>query len=161
MKKLPGSLLIILALIFFSQSAGFAQDRPFQIGAGLDFGSEVEELGIEANLNYPIMENIEFAPDFTIYLTDEESGIDNYWELNINGHYFLSSNENYNVYGLAGLNITTVGYTIIDDSDTEAGINVGIGSEYYLNAFSLYGELKYVLSSFDQLVIGAGVRIPF
>ena len=161
MKKLLSSLPIILALICFTQSSLSAQDRPFQVGAGLIFGSEVEELGIQANVNYPITQNIEFAPDVSIYFIDDESGIDNYWELNANGHYFFTNKENYNVYGLAGLNVTTASYNFIDDSDTEAGINVGVGSEYYLQAFSVYGEIKYVISNFDQLVLGAGVRIPF
>lgn len=65
------------------------------------------------------------------------------------------------MYGLAGLNITTVSPAFTDDSETEAGINVGIGTEYYLDFLSIYGELKYVLSDFDQLVLGAGARIPF
>lgn len=168
MKKLLSYILSTLIILCLSQSAGFAQQtqqqddtRPFQVGAGLIYGSEVEELGFQVNINYPVLQNVELAPDISIYFADNEQGIDNYWELNINGHYFLAADDEYNVYGLAGLNITTVSPAFTDDSETEAGINVGIGTEYYLDFLSIYGELKYVLSDFDQLVLGAGARIPF
>lgn len=161
MKKLLSTSAAILTLFCFSHTTSFAQDRPFQVGVGLLYGSEIEELGIQANLNYPVLQNVELAPDISIYFADDESGIDNYWALNLNGHYFLSSQDMYNVYGLAGLNIATVGNSFTDNSETEVGINVGIGSEYYMDAFSIFGELKYVLSDFDQLVIGVGARLAF
>ncbi len=161
MKRLLSTSAFILTLICLFHTTGFAQDRPFQVGVGLLYGSEIEELGIQANLNYPVLENIELAPDISIYFVDDDGDVDNFWELNLNGHYFLSSQEQYNVYGLAGLNLATIGNSFTDDSETEIGINIGVGSEYYMDAFSLFGELKYVLSDFDQLVIGVGARLAF
>ena len=66
----------------------------------------------------------------------------------------------YHIYGIGGLNITTLELIGADDSETELGVNLGIGGEYHLENLSLFGELKYVASDFDQVVLGAGVRFP-
>jgi hypothetical protein len=43
-------------------------------------------------------------------------------------------------------------------SDSEIGLNIGIGGETRLDFGSLFGEVKYVLGNWDQLVLTAGLR---
>ena len=89
-----------------------------------------------------------------------------YWEINFDAHYFVINEEDYKVYPLAGLNLSTIGVksTVnipfvgsIGDTHTEVGLNVGGGARFAVaESIWLFGELKYVLSDADQLVISAG-----
>lgn len=164
MKQLFTSLFASLVFICFSSLTSFAQEGQIELGAGLLYGSQIEELGIQVNGSYRLNEEIELAPDVSLFFVDEDRGLDSYWAINLNGHYIFMAEDEYNAYGIGGINITfaenSEGFTLDDESDTELGLNVGAGGEYYLDSFSLYAELKYIISDFDGLVIGAGIRLP-
>ncbi len=98
----------------------------------------------------------------------EYLGVEPRWTL-----YFYGGNQ-FSVYGVGGINITGVHWkaeyestnfstgqkeTIKDsDSDTEFGLNLGGGGQYDINEkIALFGELKYVISSYDQLVFTFGI----
>jgi len=69
------------------------------------------------------------------------------------------------VYGIGGINFSFIeiegkGAFSSSADDTEVGLNLGNGAEFDVSFGKVYGELKYIISDFDQLVLDAGVRIP-
>lgn len=106
---------------------------------------------------YNITDNIAAGAGFVYYFADENF---NYNEININGNYFFLTDE-LRPYALLGINRTTISATLPffgTMRNSEWGINLGAGTQYTLNDnLSLFGEARYIISEFDQLVISAGV----
>ena len=78
----------------------------------------------------------------------------------MDGHYFFEVDPTWTIYPLFGVNIATVSEKVndISFSNSDVGINLGFGSEYNIDRkFSGFGEIKYVISDADQLVITFGV----
>ncbi|MFH5832435.1 outer membrane beta-barrel protein [Halalkalibaculum sp. DA3122] len=172
MKYLSKTIILSTLLAVFTVSTGYAQTGEIKIGGGLIFGSGVtgidqvdNDLGIRVDGIYTINEEFRAGADLGFYFPHEENGFkQTVWELNFNGNYIFHSEEELLLYGLGGLNITSIsfdqssqGFTA-SGSDSEVGLNLGGGLEYGLNFGDLFAELKYVLSDADQLVLGAGVR---
>jgi outer membrane protein X len=131
-----------------------------KIGAGLAYGTDVEKIAIQACADIAINAPITIAPDFKYYLTDE---FVTFWELNANVHYVVSDKGGTNIYLLGGLNYATSSVDMAflgSVSSSEIGLNVGAGIDLSVGSFYITPEVKYVLSSFDQLVIGAALMFP-
>lgn len=171
MKKLLTVGLLVIGLTFLSNTNLYAQDTAgdISLGGGLAYGTEIESIGIQAGGVYRINEEFRGALDLIYYFPNDSFGYDFTWfEINANGHYLFLNEEDMLVYGLAGLNIATLKFDYPDNqffgggsvSDSEIGLNIGAGIEYDLDFAFLYGELKYALSSADQLVLSAGLRFP-
>jgi opacity protein-like surface antigen len=167
MKKITCILFVAFISLAFSNIAS----AQISVGGGLAFGTEVEELGIQAGGVYTINEEFRAGADFIYYLTSDDNdfgGNFTWWEFNANGHYLFVTEEDMIVYALAGLNFASFSYDFPgfegfgggSVSNTEVGLNVGAGLEYGLGFADLYAELKYALSSADQLVLSAGLRFP-
>ena len=156
-------LLIIVSILGFSlicHQSALAQAGQIKLGAGLLYGTEVEGIGIQGNGLYEITTEIDIAASVNIFFPDEsDTGLDSWWTVNGDVHYNVySSDQLSKLYGLAGLNITTIEVGPFDEG--EIGLNLGGGASFDVNFGSIFGEIKYVISDFDQLVIGAGVRFP-
>lgn len=164
MKKLLSVSFIVLSLLLVSHSTSFAQNHgPTKLGVGVLYGSEVETVGIQANATFRVSERVAIAPDVSIFFPDDEDTpvfIDSWWAVNLNGHFMLDTDPDYHIYGLGGLNVTTIEFEGSDDSESELGLNLGLGGEYHLDGFSLFSELKYIVSDLDQVVLGIGARFP-
>jgi opacity protein-like surface antigen len=170
MKKFLVTGLLAISFLFFIQSAAFAQAQnkmqaksKTKVGVGILYGNNPETAGLQITGTYRLQPKIELAPDISIFFPgNNDTPYHGYWAINLNGHYIFAGAPDYEVYGLAGLNITTVKYRnrFGNDHHTKLGINIGIGGEYEFQHVALYGELKYVISKFDQLVLGIGVRVP-
>ena len=168
MKKL--TLSFIVALFGFIFLRPVETNAQFMAGAGLAWGSEIEQPGIKVQGIYDLNNVINLGADFIYYFPNSSSGFDfNWWEFNANRHYVFKVN-NFMFYGLAGLNIAGLSFdtpTITgpfgtigggDVSNTEIGLNIGVGGLYPVsNNINLDGELKYVLGTADQLVIAVTV----
>lgn len=171
MKKLTISLFIVLCTVLMAETAN-AQFT--NVGVGLMYGSEIEQLGLRVDGVYQINEEFRAVADFGFYLPDEtDFGGGNtttvtWWELNLNGNYIFHSDveSGLKAYALAGLNylnfkVESEGqFGSSSASDNEVGLNVGAGGEYAVGFGNLFAELKYVIGDADQLNIGAGVRFP-
>lgn len=162
MKKITTLLFTALFAIIAYSTA----DAQFKLGAGLMYGSEVEQLGIRVDGVYTINEQFRGVVDFGYYFPEDEGGVSlNYWELNLNGNYmFLSDAEQgLNAYALAGLNFFNASVDIEgfgSSSNSETGLNLGAGLEYNLDFAELFAEAKFVIGNADQLNVGAGLRFP-
>jgi len=154
MKKVLFTLLLA-GVISFSASA---QTR---VGGLLAFGSEIESLGIGGIAEFMIKDNMGISPGIVFYFGGDGYSL---WEINGNFNYYFATEGSAQFYGLAGLNFATVSYDDNDfydgGSDTEIGLNLGIGSNFVTNNDKLlpFAEIKYVISDFDQLCIFAGIK---
>ncbi len=159
-----------IGLFLLTSQATFAQ---FSAGAGLSFGSEVEQLGIFARGQYDFTEQIRAALTINFFFpeTEEVSVIETRSQvttINADGHYIFLDQDPFKVYGLLGLNFAIANAEVSgpgfdeDDSESELGVNLGVGGQYFVNeTFSPFAEIKYVIGEADQLVIMAGVLFYF
>ncbi len=160
MKKATIRILLIIGMIgFISTQDIFAQKR---IGGGFSWGSGAEDVGININAEIFFKDKISISPKFNYYFT---GSILTYWELNGDLHYYFQGGDT-GVYGIGGINITHIGFDFdlfgikTSVSDTEFGLNVGAGYNVGLTGPIIpFGEIKYIISNFDQLVLTAGIRI--
>ena len=164
-------LLFAFGLIIINSISAQSFKDKISFGGGFCFGTEIERLGINFKGIYEITEKIHGSPSFTYFFTKKEdigtSELKWYlWELNFDGHYVFPLSDEFSAYGLAGLNITHLktkweGDTyggIFDNSDTDIGLNIGGGATYnFTGSLSGFGEIKYVISNYDQAVFTFGV----
>lgn len=152
--------IIPIALAASSRPAS-AEGR---VGGGLAYGTEIEEFGLQLNGYYDLastLAGLRVGGEFTYFFASDPT---TFWTLNANGHYVFYDADALGIYGLAGLNLSrvTVDIGFGSASSTEIGLNLGAGAEYAVaERVSLFGELKYVVSDFDQAVIVAGARYAF
>ncbi len=164
MKKI--TFLIVALFIALGASA---QKEEKSIGLSLNYGTEIESLGIGGHFNYNVTDHIRLAPDFTYFF--ENDGL-NEWDLNLNAHYlFPLDNSKVTVYPIAGFLIThwsagidlNIGGLSISASETKFGVNLGGGIQCDITRNLFFkGELKYCLvSDFDQAVVSVGLGYKF
>lgn len=144
----------------------------FTGGAGLMYGTYIDEPGIQVNGYYaiPAVEKLSVGGDLSFFLPHKHPGWkESIWELNLNAHYSLYKQEKVDLYGLAGINITGYKvkytgdsfYTGASASTSKGGLNIGGGAQTNVGFGKLYGEIKYaVISDIGHLVLTAGVRLP-
>jgi hypothetical protein len=103
------------------------------------------------------------------YFGSSEGSVDlNWFDINLNGNYlFDTGNSDIVPYVLAGVNFAIISVSVEGfggfggfGSGTNIGLNMGGGVDFVVNTFFVFGELRYVLSSADQLVIAGGVKFP-
>ena len=162
LKSMKRKFLTITALLMFVFAFNsMAQTR---VGAGLAYGTEIENLGINANAQFFINDNIAIAPGLVFFFPkDAGFGIDiNWFDFNANGHYYFKRGS-VEPYVLAGLNFARIKVESgsFDSSNTEIGLNIGGGANFDIGSSIMpFGELRIVVGDADQLVIAGGVRFP-
>lgn len=173
MKKIITAFIAAFVLISVQNS-----NAQLGVGAGLAFGTEIETLGIQVGATYSLVDNLRLAADVIYFFPKTEGSGDfetdlKWLEFNGNLHYVFYEEITMNAYGLAGLNYSRLSIDepssdipgdgplgSITYSESEFGLNLGIGYMYNLNLAWFFAEAKYVVSDFDQLSIVAGLRIP-
>jgi hypothetical protein len=152
-------LLIITFIILSSTLVSFGQTI---IGAGVTYGSYLEQPGIEVNGIYGLGGSIRLAPDFIYYFTDKVEILGSEfktraWEFNANIQYYILE-KGIDLYAITGMNYT---HTIVNTdlgerfTDGEFGLNLGAGTNF---AKMFFAEFKYIISNADGFVVGVGVR---
>lgn len=137
-----------------------------RVGGFLAYGTEIENIGIGANAEFPIMENLTISPSFIYYLPKKEYMVKvNWFEVNANANYYFVNQDNLSVYALGGLNYSSVKVSFDEaflgsysSSDGRFGLNVGGGINLHIGGITPFAELKYVIIDGGQLVAGAGVK---
>ncbi len=152
-------LLLTLSFVTMIAMASQAQTR---LGAGFGWGSEIEELGLGINGEFFVNEKISLNPGFIFFFVDDGPfDKQDFWTFNANMNYYFAQEGSVEFYGIGGLNLSTysVEWNDDDDSNTELGINLGIGTNFVVGGSVLpYAELKYVIGDYDQLVLFFGVK---
>ncbi|WP_255444049.1 outer membrane protein [Robiginitalea sp. SC105] len=140
-----------------------------RIGGFLAYGTEIENLGIGANAEFPIATSLTISPSLIYYFPREEGGVDfNWFEVNGNANYYFLDTDGAGVYGLAGLNYSRVKVSgdtgfggTVSASDGRFGLNLGAGANFDIGgAIIPFAEVKYVIIDQGQLVVLGGVRFP-
>lgn len=161
MKKVILTSCLLFGLLVTVNTTGFAQEGRIQVGPGLAYGGDVEDLGISVDGYYTINEEFRAGAGFTYYFSESDI---NQYAFDLNGNYIFHDEEELMAYAIAGLNIFAWDQETdvegIDDSNSELGLNLGAGLEYAVDFGSLFGELKFagLGGDADQIVLGAGVR---
>jgi outer membrane immunogenic protein len=158
----------VFLLTALSVILSFAAQAQIRIGGFLGFGTEVENPGLGINGEFTINDKVSISPNLLFYFPKKNGGVkQSVWELNGNVNYYFVSDNSFSFYGLAGLNVTNVkvkynnffGYDG-SASDSELGLNLGIGANFTAGNILPFAEMKYTISDFDQLVIMAGIKFP-
>lgn len=161
------TVLSLLLLAFFGTASAQEHTR---IGGQLIYGSNINTVGIGVVAEFPIATNMVISPGFSYYFPKKETYIkQTAWELNGNLNYLFVNDDKMEVYALGGLNYTNIGVKIdidgfagIDGMSSSAGkigLNLGAGANFNIGkSFFPFAELKYIISEYDRLVIGAGVK---
>lgn len=155
---------LILLTTFLLAGAAYAQQGTIEIGPGLVYGGQVEQLGIKVDGYYTINEDIRAGVDLTYYFPDDLGGgfTSNFFTIDALGNYFFYSQDELSAYGIAGLNFAfaSVDGNGFSSSTNEVGLTLGGGAEYMMDFGNIFGELRLagLGGDADQLVIGAGVR---
>lgn len=140
-----------------------AQD--FSAGGGFNYGSQINNLGINFRADVNFEDKWSITPHYNLFFNKKHGIISERWKaLNIDFHYFFPIDEGWNYYPIAGFNYATVSEKVnsIIFSNSYGGFNLGIGTNYQISEqVSGFSEIKYVISSADQLVfvIGALYKI--
>ncbi|MCC5904724.1 MAG: outer membrane beta-barrel protein [Balneolaceae bacterium] len=153
-------VLVLFAVIFsFTLQTSKAQ---VTAGAGMAFGADIEQVGIQGDLHYRLsgMPSIHFGGGFTYYFPKDNH---DFYEINLNGAYTFYEEFMFRSYAFTGLNYarSKTAHQNASVSDSAFGLNAGIGAEYDFGRLRAFGELKYVISEFDQAVFTIGLRVPF
>lgn len=144
-----------LFLCFLAVSPGQAQ---INLGIGLCYGSDIKKPGVDFRGYYLISPTLRFVTNFHYFFTESEH---TFWTLDGNAHYiFYEHRRQQRLYGIFGLQYAheSVDIGIGTVSNSEIGLNIGIGGETRVDFGAVFGELKLVLGNYDQLVLGAGLR---
>jgi len=164
MKKIT-SILVVMVLISFATTNISAQG--FSAGAGIAYGTNISSIGISVNGLYSLNETIQIATSFIYFL---ESDFVTWSVLNIDGQYKFSSNDGFDIYGIAGLGITFASFSYdlgawggtISETSSNVGLNLGAGASKKIGTnLDLFGEARYQISSGSFLTINAGVLYKF
>jgi opacity protein-like surface antigen len=180
MKKFTFTVLLLIALM------SVANAQFTKVGGGLTYGTgfhynNVTTPAWEKNLHrgpfagifltgiYEINLPFHIAPSFTYFLprTNKDqiySTRVSSMMFDVNAHYVFNSLDQFEFYGLAGANLTLAKIkwlnTTSGDSDNAIGLNIGAGTYMKLTEqFDLYGEVKYILSKYDQLMVNVGILV--
>lgn len=158
---------ILLAVLAVFALAG-ASKAQLLLGPSLIYGtSSISEPGIQVSgyLPIPQVDKLWVGGDLSFYFAhDYGSFKESFWELNANAHYMFYDEKGLSAYGIGGLDLTTIhlkayaNYTGNAASQSNVGINLGIGGAKSMNFGLVFAELKYVVTNYDHLALGAGVR---
>ncbi|MCK0159982.1 outer membrane protein [Allomuricauda sp. F6463D] len=165
------NLIIATALLCLTFSFTANAQSETKLGALLAYGTEIESIGIGANAEFPIAEKLTISPALIYYFPKDEAGVSiNWFEVNANANYYFLTDGNVDVYGIAGLNYSSVKVDyddsafggFLDDysaSDGRFGLNLGAGANFNTGgSITPFAELKYVIIDGGQLVIAGGVK---
>lgn len=169
MKKIASNTFILLVLL----TAGSPLQAQLEVGAAGTFGSEIGQPGGEARVTYGFDENWAAAASFSIFCPEGDELSTYLCILMLNALYNIPVGDGEgSIYPLAGASASIIEekYEYEDNtpggesysfsnSETKLGVNVGVGGKYPINdRFTAFGEVKYILSDYDQAVLSLGVN---
>lgn len=185
MKKLLLTLACAMTSLFAS-----AQAKTAAVGLNLNYGTEIESLGLGVKGSYCFTDHIRGEASFNYFFPKDHFTM---WEINANAHYLFNIGDKFKVYPLVGLtyvhghwsnkysvgavatSVMAIGagapmrkangeITVNESYNTgKFGVNLGGGAQYDLtDNLMLNFEVKYSLvSDLDQCVISLGAAYKF
>lgn len=164
-------LTLVFALFLLVGVGQVSAQDTNRVGGQLIYGTDINTVGLGAIAEFPIAEKMVISPSFSFYFPkDSEFARISAFELNGNLNYALVDENNILFYGLGGLNYTNYkakvdlsviggGVSDVTTSEGRIGLNLGVGANFEIGKnFLPFGEIKYIISDFDRLVIAAGLK---
>lgn len=162
MKK---SVLVVFLLVCGTLFTSEVMAQQNRAGVFLAFsGGDIDATGIGGVAEFKVAEKVTIAPQLIFYFPEDRGGADvNLLEINVNANYYFLDHDVFELYGLGGLNFARVKVDNDgpggDFSDTEIGLNLGIGSNFQIGKnFVPFAELRLTLGEWDQTMLGLGVK---
>lgn len=159
MKTVLKFSVLIIGMVILNTHESEAQVKA---GVGAAFASEIEQVGIQGDLQYRFSKRPAFriGGDLIYYFPKDDH---EFIEANLNGAYIFYQEFMFKSYLFTGLHLAQLTKNFSNGSvkNRTIGANVGLGAEYDFGGLLAYGDLKYVFSEFDQPVFSIGLRIPF
>ena len=156
MNKTIATIIFIFFINIFS-----SEGQDFRLGGGFSYGTGIKNLGLNFRGDVKFDQKWSITPHFNYFFNKKEGVVTEKWNaLNVDGHYYFEIDQTSSIYPIFGLNFATVSEKVNDItfSNSDAGINLGFGSEYdFDRRLSGFGEIKYVISEADQAVITLGL----
>ncbi len=154
-------LITFICIIALSAGAALAQKGVFGIGGDLLYGSEVDNFGIGAKVQYGFTQRLRGEGSFNYFFKKRNVHL---WEVNANMHYLCPIAGGVKLYPIGGFTVASLDYDGTNLSTiTKFGLNIGGGID-----FTLSDELKFnltakycILSDIDHCVFGAGLVYNF
>ena len=179
---------IIVTLVFLTSFILMSNAQFTKIGGGLavSSGFKFHEQTWDANKSgvialsfkgiYEISVPLHIAPSFTVFyphITNDEFVKTSVSTMmfDLNGHYVFNALDQFEFYGLAGLNILLSkkkekfdeqeeGSPDYKEKDNALGLNLGVGTYMKITEqFDIYGEAKYIFGKYNQFMFNAGLLI--
>ena len=175
-------LLVLFCLISFATKSNLVQaqnTKKLNFGLGIDYGSEVEEAGLDLRVGYFLTDQINLVFDMNFFFFNDLGRFvkKRYWnEYNFNVHYYFpirprEKESIFSPYGLAGLNISSFGikydkhpvFGNNETSNSKLGINIGGGADFNIStSLKPFIEIKYLLiENSDQGELALGIKYLF
>jgi opacity protein-like surface antigen len=174
--------IVLLVLFFGTIMASYAQFT--KVGGGLTLSSgfpfhqmpwdynKSGVIGVSFKGIYEITVPLHVSPSFTIFYPHITKNVSEKISVStmmfdINAHYVFNSLDRFEFYGLAGLDIlyakkkeAYTGSSTFKESDNALGLNLGAGTYMKITEqFDIYGEAKYIFSSYDQFMLNVGILL--
>jgi opacity protein-like surface antigen len=157
--------IAILSVIILHGLVANAQDSKILVGGGLNYSTDLNNVGFAIDGAYRIDDKWEAAAGFAYYLKKDYV---NWSMLDFDAHYVFANVDNISIYGLAGINVTFWKVKLPDDwgvmgvdtsvKGSEIGLNFGAGARMPLkDKWAVSGEVKFTAGQFNFLTIGVGV----
>jgi len=155
---------IVMVITASAFNSAYAQKISNRVGPMLALASgDVDETGLGVVGEFGVASKMSIAPQFILYFPGNNQS---FFELNANLNYYFFAQDVFELYGLGGLNFARYGYeynngqgNTVKDSNSEIGLNLGIGSNFQLGkTFVPFAELRFTLGDYDQFVLGLGVK---
>lgn len=162
MKKLFA--MICMAVLALSTNAQVYQGKA-AAGLNLLYGSEIESMGIGANFQYVVIDQLRGQVEFDAFFKHRNT---NWFDVSINAEYLVAlKTDMLYIYPLAGMTYSMVTIkeplTGVKDEENHVGLNVGAGLEYEINDhFAAIAEYRHtIMRKVDQGVFAIGAKYKF
>jgi len=167
--------LVLFGMISLLAGNIHAQKGKQAIGFGLNYGTQIENIGLGIKYQYNITDPIRIEPSFNYFFENDNVSM---LDFNVNFHYLFPVAKAVNLYPLCGLTLANWMFDKYDvdwdgdhvhiDNDgnhneCRFGVNLGAGAEFALkrNWFMNF-EFRYQLvGDFDQAVFNLGAVYKF
>lgn len=115
------------------------------------------DFGLGVGVTMPILENIDFAPNFNYYFTDGTV-----FTIDADFHYNFDLDQNWTLYPMIGL-LWFHSAPEIGEDYNKIGANIGGGARYNIDSqWAVFAEAKYQwVSDFDETFFSLGVNYKF
>lgn len=162
-------ILIILTICFSAIITASSQDQTGKLSfaGNLNYGSEVESLGIGLRAQYGFTSHLRGTAEYKYYIDRHNLSA---FGINADGHYVFGVSETVSLYPLAGLNLTRWTYDLgrsnFDGpkySNDRIGLNLGLGGQVSLtdNTFIQIEAKEAFIKNYSQFVVSVGFMYQF